>query len=65
MGCIRHWIGHQPHSSPQLFQCASEELGNNLLKIDANITSKPTKNLLSEMKSLAVIASSCQRGSQS
>ena len=28
------------HSSPQLFQCASEELGNNLLKIDANITSK-------------------------
>ena len=44
------------HSSPQLFQCASEELGNNLLKIDANITSKPTKNLLSEMKSLAVIA---------
>ena len=44
------------HSSPQLFQCASEELGNNLLKIDAHITSKPTKNLLSEMKSLAVIA---------
>ena len=44
------------HSSPQLFQCASEEIGKNLLKIDANITSKPTKNLLSEMKSLAVIA---------
>ena len=43
-------------SSPQLFQCASEELGNNLLKIDANVTSKPTKLLLSEMKSLAVIA---------
>ena len=42
------------HSSPQLFQCASEELENNLLKIDANITSTPTKNLLSEMKSLAV-----------
>ena len=44
------------NSSPQLFQCASEELGNNLLKIDANVTSKPTKLLLSEMKSLAVIA---------
>ena len=44
------------NSSPQLFQCASEELGNNLLKIDANVTSKATKLLLSEMKSLAVIA---------
>ena len=57
MGRVRQWIWHQPNQFiTSVIPSASEELGNNLLKIDANVTSKPTKLLLSEMKSLAVIA---------
>ena len=43
-------------SSSQLFQCASEELGNSLLKADPSITSKPTADLMRAMKTLAVVA---------
>ena len=43
-------------SSSQLFQCASEELGNSLLKADSSITSKPTADLMKAMKTLAVVA---------
>ena len=43
-------------SSSQLFQCASEELGNSLLKADPSITSKPTADLMKAMKTLAVVA---------
>ena len=42
--------------SPQLFQCAAENLGDALLKTKPDITSKPTDELLAAMKSLAVIA---------
>ena len=42
--------------SAQLFQCAKEELGNALLKMDSTIVSQPTATLLAAMKRLAVIA---------
>ena len=42
-------------SSSQLFQCAGDELGDNLLKTDPSIVSKPTSIVTGAMKSLAVI----------
>ena len=42
--------------SSQLFQCAGQELGNSLLKSDPGIISRPTAEVKSAMKSLAVIA---------
>lgn len=39
----------------QLFQCASESLGDTLLKTNPDIMSKPVKDVLEAMKSLAVI----------
>ena len=39
----------------QLFQCASQSLGDSLLKSDAEIVSKPLHELLSAMRRLAVI----------
>ena len=42
--------------SSQLFQCAGESLGDMLLKSDPLIVSKPTLELKTSMKSMAVIA---------
>jgi len=42
--------------SSQLFQCASPDLGDSLLKSYPTIVSQPTSDVLSAMKSLAVIA---------
>ena len=42
-------------SASQLFQCASETLGDALLKIDADITSQPINVLMATMKALAVV----------
>ena len=42
--------------SAQLFQCAGEELGDAILKMDSTIVSGPTNTLLATMKRLAVIA---------
>ena len=42
-------------ASPQLFQCASQALGDTMLKSDAQIASKPLPDLLQAMKCLAVI----------
>ena len=42
-------------SSPQLFQCAGDTLGNSLLKTDPAIVSKPTTDVMAAMKLLAVI----------
>ena len=39
----------------QLFQCASKELGDNLLKSDADVASRPLTDLLTSMRRLAVI----------
>jgi len=39
----------------QLFQCASESLGDLLLKSDPRLTLRPTENVLMVMKSMAVI----------
>ena len=39
----------------QLFQCAGEHLGDSLLKSDSTITTKPLADLISAMKSLAVV----------
>ena len=39
----------------QLFQCASKELGDNLLKYDADVASRPLTDLLTSMRRLAVI----------
>ena len=44
------------NSSQQLFQCASEELGNSLLKTNPQITFKPVKDVMNALKSLAVVA---------
>ena len=43
-------------SSTQLFQCAGVALGDSLLKSDPTSVAKPTTELMSTMKSLAVIA---------
>ena len=42
-------------ATAQLFQCASQSLGDSLLKSDAEIVSKPLQELLSAMHRLAVI----------
>ena len=42
-------------ATAQLFQCASQSLGDSLLKSDAEIVSKPLQELLSAMRRLAVI----------
>ena len=42
-------------ATAQLFQCASQSLGDSLLKSDAEIVSKPLHELLSAMRRLAVI----------
>ena len=42
-------------AAPHLFQCASDDLGDALLKIDAHIISKPIDYILDAMKNLAVI----------
>ena len=42
-------------ATAQLFQCASQSLGDSLLKSDAVIVSKPLQELLSAMRRLAVI----------
>ena len=39
----------------QLFQCASQSLGDTLYKSDAEIVSKPLQELLSAMRRLSVI----------
>lgn len=40
---------------PQLFQCASQSLGDALLKVDSKITQQPLEVLMATMKALAVI----------
>ena len=40
----------------QLFQCVSKELGDNLLKSDAEVASRPVADLLISMRRLAVIS---------
>ncbi len=59
---VRRWetfrIGSKinDESAPtQLFQCASEALGDILLKADPNITSRPVEEVMAAMRSLAVI----------
>ena len=42
-------------ATAQLFQCASQSLGDSLLKSDAKIVSKPLQELLSALRRLAVI----------
>ena len=42
-------------ATAQLFQCASQSLGDSLLKSDAEIVSKPLQELLSALRRLAVI----------
>ena len=42
-------------ATPQLFQCATQELGDTLLKFDAHVLNKSLVDLLTEMKRLAVI----------
>ena len=39
----------------QLFQCASEQLGDSILKSDSTIMDKPLADLVTAMKSLAVV----------
>ena len=58
----RRWIVFQSGSNisdsaaaPQLFQCASEERGDALLKVDISITQQPLAVLMASMKALAVI----------
>jgi hypothetical protein len=62
MTFVRRWetfrVGSQisdDASSTQLFQCTSEALGDLLLKMDPEITSRPVDDVLSAMRSLAVI----------
>ena len=46
---------NEASATAQLFQCASQILGDSLLKSDAEIVSKPLQELLSAMRRLAVI----------
>ena len=39
----------------QLFQCASEKLGDVMLKSDAKLMLKPAKDVLANIKSIAMI----------
>ena len=41
--------------SAEFFQCASEDLGDSLLKVDSAITNKPIDVLMATMKALAVV----------
>ena len=44
------------HAAPtQLFQCASDALGDLLLKSDPRLTTRPTAEVLSIMRSIALI----------
>ena len=45
---------NEASATAQLFQCASQSLGDSLLKLDAEIVSKPLQELLSAMRRLAV-----------
>ena len=47
---------NETSATAQLFQCASQSLGDSLLKSDAKIVSKPLQELLSAMRRLAVIS---------
>ena len=48
--------GISDESAPsQLFQCTSKELGDNLLKFDAEIATRPSEELIESMQCLAVI----------
>ena len=48
--------GISDESAPsQLFQCTSRELGENLLKFDAEIATRPIEELTESMRRLAVI----------
>ncbi|KAK3711280.1 hypothetical protein QZH41_004332 [Actinostola sp. cb2023] len=40
---------------PKLFQCAGNELGDNLLKANPNVTTEPLHQLMAAIRSLAVI----------
>ena len=46
---------YEVSATAKLFQCASQSLGDSLLKSDAEIVSKPLQELLSAMRRLAVI----------
>ena len=46
---------NETSDTTQLFQCASQSLGDSLLKSDTEIVSKPLQELLSAMRRLAVI----------
>ena len=59
---VRRWevfktgCGIDDSSAPsQLFQCASTELGDSMLKANAKVTSGSLKDMLEAMKALAVI----------
>ena len=61
-GFVRRWEAFRVGSgisdstaSMQLFQCASESLGDLLLKADPDIHNKPTKDVISVMRTFAVI----------
>ena len=43
------------HVSTQLFQCASEGLGDAMLKVDPDVTTRDIDTVIASMKSLAVI----------
>ena len=47
---------NEASATAQLFQCASQSLGDGLLKSDAEIVSKPLQELLSAMRRLAECA---------
>ena len=58
----RRWVVFQTGSgiadvsaSAQLFQCATDSLGDALLKVDPGITGCPLTKVLAKMKALAVI----------
>ena len=44
------------HPPMQLLQCASDALGDALLKSDPNLISKPTSNVMAAMKEVGVVA---------
>ena len=46
---------NEASATAQLFQCASQSLGDSLLKSDAEIVSQPLQELLSGMRRLVVI----------
>ena len=44
-----------PAAAPRIFQCADGVLGDALLKVDSDITTRPPDELLEMMNTLAVI----------